>query len=258
MTSAIVELLEMPLAPVRSGELLSLIERSLADGKGGWIVTANLDILRYFVSDALARKAYLAADLRVADGAPLVWAAALAGSPLPERVAGSSLCVPLAELCARRGYRLALVGGSPTSAERAADELRRRCAALNIEAESNLRFSGPPSSEEIAVAVKRFAEFVPDVVLVGLGSPKQEFVIEQLREIWPSAWFIGVGGSFSFIAGDVRRAPTFMQHAGLEWVHRMLLEPRRLGPRYLGHDLPLGVRLLACALKQRLSRFASH
>lgn len=258
MTSADVTLLEMPLARVSASELLVIIERELTAGKGGWIVTVNLDILYCFLTDPQARKAYMDADLRIADGAPLVWASALAGSPLPERVAGSSMCAPLAGLCARAGRRLALVGGSPTSAERAAEQLRRRWNDLNVEAESNLQFSATPSSEQIAVTAARFAQFRPDVVLVGLGSPKQELVIQRLREVWPSAWFMGVGGSFSFIAGDVRRAPGFMQRAGLEWLHRMLLDPKRLGPRYLGHDLPLGIRLLGSALRQRVSRFASH
>ena len=91
----------------------------------------------------------------------------------------------------------------------------------------------------------------PDLVYVGLGAPKTERVIATLRTTLPAAWWIGVGISLSFMAGDVRRAPSWMQRAGLEWLHRLVQEPRRLARRYLLEDLPFAARLLISARRRR-------
>ena len=95
-------------------------------------------------------------------------------------------------------------------------------------------------------------------VLVALGSPKQEWLISKLRRSLPAAWFIGVGMSFSFTTGDMPRAPSWMQRSGLEWVHRLVSEPRRLGKRYLWHDAPFGIELLGRSLLQRFKSERSN
>ena len=103
----------------------------------------------------------------------------------------------------------------------------------------------PPGTNEQAPIIEQVMESHPDLVYVGFGSPKQEFVIDALRCEVPSAWLMGCGISLSFIAGDVRRAPVWMQRAGLEWVHRMIQEPRRLAARYLLRNLPFALSLMA-------------
>jgi N-acetylglucosaminyldiphosphoundecaprenol N-acetyl-beta-D-mannosaminyltransferase len=90
----------------------------------------------------------------------------------------------------------------------------------------------------------------PDMVFVGLGFPKQELVIERLRPQLPGAWFVGCGAAINFVAGDVVRAPRWMQRTGLEWAHRLGVEPRRLAGRYLRHDAPYALRLLARARRR--------
>ena len=93
----------------------------------------------------------------------------------------------------------------------------------------------------------------PDIVYVALGSPKQEWLIGQLRGYLPRAWWLGIGISFSFLSGHVKRAPLWMQRAGLEWLHRLAQEPRRLARRYLVHGLPFAGSLFASALLTRFS-----
>src|SRR5688572_33035750 len=112
-----VELCGMSLANLQTDQLLDHLFGKLAEGKGGWLVTANLDFLRRYVRDPGARDVYAGADLRVADGMPLVWASHLRGTPLPERVAGSSLLVPLCQQAAREGRSVYLLGGNPGVAE---------------------------------------------------------------------------------------------------------------------------------------------
>ena len=248
-----VDLLGMRVADVDSRRLLDHVFAELEAGRGGWIVTANLDILRRYAIDADARALYDAADIRVADGMPLVWASRIAGSPLPERVAGSSLTMALAERAAREGRSIYLLGGAPGAAEGCRAELERRFAGLEIVGTSSPMVSVPtpwPEAEAIAETIGG----APDIILVGLGSPKQEHLIQKLKRRFPKAWLMGVGITFSFVAGEVSRAPEWMQRAGVEWVHRMVQEPGRLVRRYLVEDLPFAAVLFGSSVAKRLRR----
>ncbi len=227
-----VVLMGMPIARYTETQLLEHMARALEQRRGGWIVTANLDILMHFVRDPVAQSAYMSADLRIADGMPLIWASKVQGQPLPERVAGSTLSVRLLALAASRHWPVCLLGGSPGSAERAAERYREQHPKLDVLGHSDVQCSAPPTNLELDELERRIRCNTAQIVLVGLGSPKQELVIRPLRERFPEAWFIGVGGTFSFLAGDVRRAPVLLQRSGLEWLYRLSQDPRRLGRRY--------------------------
>jgi N-acetylglucosaminyldiphosphoundecaprenol N-acetyl-beta-D-mannosaminyltransferase len=248
------QLMGMSLDLVRQAEVLDRMFADLGDGRGGWLVTVNLDILRRHYLDSVASALYASADLRVADGMPLVWASRLMGRSLPERVAGSSLAVAIAERAAREGRSLCLLGGAPGAAEGAGRALQGRLAGLRVVGTHCPRIGAPPTAVEVQSLVEQLAPQAPDVVLVGLGSPKQEHVIAALRPHLPRAWMIGVGGTFSFLSGQVSRAPLWMQRAGLEWTHRLSQEPQRLARRYLVDDLPFALLLFGTALVRRLQR----
>lgn len=241
--------------PVTESEAVGRVLDAFESGDGGHIVTPNVDILATARRRPELRAVIERAELVVADGAPLVWAARLADTPLPERVAGSDLVWSLAEAAAERGLRLALLGGTPDSAvrptERAVEVLEERHPGLKV-----VGAWCPPMgfSEDEAhwnALVERVQAAAPDLVYVGLGFPKQEFVIERLRREAPKAWFLGCGASIDFIAGYRRRAPKWMQRSGTEWLFRMCSEPRRLVRRYLRDDVPEALRLLAAALRER-------
>ena len=229
----------------------------LALGRGGWVITPNLDILRRLVVDPGFAQLATGADLLLADGMPLVWASRLKGTPLPERVAGSDLIWRLAEAAAAEGRSLYLLGGNPGAAADAA-----RTFATTY---SGIRIAGaecPPLGFERDAAYmrqlrERLVAAKPDIVFVALGCPKQEHVAAMLREHLPSTWFLGVGISFSFVSGEVRRAPAWMRRVGLEWFHRMLQEPRRLVKRYLVDGVPFALRLFLSSLVDRF-RSAPH
>jgi N-acetylglucosaminyldiphosphoundecaprenol N-acetyl-beta-D-mannosaminyltransferase len=241
----------MTLARLDTHGLLDHVFGSLARGRGGWLITANLDFLRRHVQDPEMRALYDAADVRVADGMPLLWAARLQGDPLPERVAGSTLVGQIAERAAREGRSLYFLGGAPGASARAAEVLCQRLPALHVVGSSSPQLSDPPTPDQIAPLGAELLRLRPDLVLVGLGSPKQERLIRELRPLLPASWMMGVGISFSFLAGDVRRAPVWMQRTGLEWIHRLAQEPRRLARRYLVEDLPFSFALFAHALRHR-------
>ena len=251
------DLLGMPLARVDARGLLDHVFASLALGRGGWIVTANLDFLRRHAHDLDARALYESADVRVADGMPLVWAARLQGVRLPERIAGSSLVLPIAERAAREGRSIYLLGGEPAANARAADVLRAQHPGLNICGASSPMVASPPTADQTRALREELARARPDVVLVGMGSPKQEHIIHALRADFPAAWMIGVGISFSFVAGMVSRAPEWMQQAGLEWCWRLAQEPKRLARRYLLEDIPFSFELFGRTAWRRLRSSAA-
>lgn len=230
---------------VTEAQCVEHVVASLDSGRGGWIVTPNLDHLRRLVNEREFRELCERADLRVADGMPLVWAARMQRTPLPERVAGSNLIWSLSRAAAERGRSIYLLGGDEGAAERAAEELRKRFPALVVAGMHRPPFGFERDPARMAAMIADLERARPDIVLVALGSPKQERLIDELRGRLPHAWWLGIGISFSFVAGMVKRAPPWMQKLGLEWVHRLAQEPRRLFRRYVIDGLPFAARLLA-------------
>lgn len=227
-----------------------IITRSRA-GEGGWVLTPNIDICRQIDRDEQAQVLVEGATLVVADGMPLVWASRLRGEALPERVAGSTLIFSLSEAAATAGRSIYLLGGAPGIPEAAADRLSTMYPGLKVAGTDSPLFGFESSEAEMASIRDRLCQAAPDIVYVGLGFPKQEKLIEILAPALPKAWFIGCGAAIGFAGGAMRRAPVWMRRAGLEWAHRLLSEPQRLFRRYLIHDLPYAVRLLAssCAFR---------
>ncbi len=256
-TASSVEICGLEIASLRRSEVVDHLFASLARGIGGWLVTSNLDFIQRATRDAEMRALYRKADLSVADGMPLLWAARLQGRPLPERVAGSDLVFSLAERAALDGKSLYLLGGDGDSAVRAAEVLTARYPGLRIVGHSSPWISAPPTADELAPIRDELLRTRPDLVYVAFGSPKQEFLIDALRADVPGVWMMGCGISLSFIAGDVARAPKWVQACGLEWFHRMLQDPRRLVERYLFNNLPFVFKLLLDSFRARRSSAGS-
>lgn len=234
-------------------QVVAHLLEALDAGRGGWIITANLDILLRTRRDAGFRGWLGEADLVTADGMPIIWASRLQGTPLPQRVAGSAMVWSIAEQAAARGRSLFLLGGMPGAAEGAARVLRARFPALRIAGTHCPPMGFERDPGEMAAIRDRLTAARPDIIYVALGCPKQEALIRTLRGegVLPASWWIGVGISLSFICGQVRRAPRWMQKLGLEWVHRLAQEPARLARRYLIDGIPYALALLARAALRR-------
>lgn len=220
--------------------------------EGGWVATPNVDICRQAHTDPALRSLVMTASLIVPDGMPLVWAARLRGCPLPERVAGGSLIFSLSAAAAPQGHSIYLIGGAPGVPEKAGEELRRRYRGLRVAgAESPpLGFERDPLA--VGAIRDRLTAAAPDIVYVGLGFPKQERLIAELAPACPAAWFIGCGAAIGYAAGTLPRPPRWMRRTGLAWLFRLVNEPRRLFRRYLVHDLPFAITLLASSAARRL------
>lgn len=224
-------------------EAVDAIDALVAAGRGGAVFTPNVDHVVKAERDVELRAAYAAADLSLADGMPLVWASRLLGAPLPERVAGSDLVLPLAARAARRGWRVYLVGGAPGDAARAAEVLAQAPGVEIVGVDAPPLDLSPAGAADARKAAERVRAARPDLVLAAFGAPKQELWIHRHRELLSPAVVLGVGASLAFVAGTIPRAPRWMSRAGLEWLHRLAREPRRLWRRYLVED-PAFARIL--------------
>jgi N-acetylglucosaminyldiphosphoundecaprenol N-acetyl-beta-D-mannosaminyltransferase len=246
-----IELGGVRLHAITEAQCVAHVDGELAAGRGGWIVTANLDHLRRLRSAADFQACYAAADVAVADGMPLVWAARLQGTPLPARVAGSDLIFSLSAMAGTSRRRVFFLGGDPGTADAAAAQLAAQGPGLVVAGTDCPAFGFERDPAALAALRARLAASAAELVFVALGSPKQELLIAQLRGVLPQAWWIGIGISFSFVTGDVVRAPRWLQRLGLEWLHRLVQEPRRLAKRYLVHGLPFAAWLFAASLRSR-------
>lgn len=247
-----VTLMGVTVHAITERQCVTRILNALERGRGGWVVTPNLDILRRWVRDASFAELAEQADLAVADGMPLMWASRVQGTSLPERIAGSTLISTLSAAVAEAGRSVYLLGGDPGTAEVAGQVLQSRSPGLRVAGTYCPPFGFERDPAQLEAIRSRLIDARPDIVFVALGSPKQEHVIAVLREALPSAWWLGVGISFSFLAGRVQRAPRWVQRIGLEWLHRLCQEPRRLARRYLVDGVPFAFRLLVDAGRSRL------
>jgi len=218
---------------VTMGEAIARIDEKVRGRLPSLVVTPNVDHVIRLQSDSEYAGLVRRADLVLADGQPIIWASRLMGRGLKERVAGADLLPRLCGHAAKAGYRVFFLGGDPGAAERARDVLVRRCPGLQVAGTYCPPYGFEKQPEEDAKAVAAVREARPDLLFVALGSPKQERWIAAHMDEMQVPVSIGVGISLSFVAGDIRRAPVWIQRMGLEWLHRLCSEPRRLWRRYI-------------------------
>ena len=239
-----VELMGVRVDRVDGRAAIDRIMSSIEAGVGGWVITPNVDIMRRIVSDPVFARLAASADLSIADGMPLVWASRLQGTSLPARVAASELVFPLTREAARLEYTLFLLGGASDTAQETAFALLDHAPAASIVGTYAPPMGFEHDEEELLRIIRMLRDSAPDIVLCAFGCPKQERLMVELRQWLPATWFIGVGGSFTIASGHTPKAPRWMRRLGLEWLHRLRLEPRRLFRRYIIDDLPFALRLL--------------
>jgi N-acetylglucosaminyldiphosphoundecaprenol N-acetyl-beta-D-mannosaminyltransferase len=227
-------ILSVPIDDITMDEALLRLETFIlegrANGKSHQIATINADFVVKARDDPELRGLLRDADMCTADGMPLVWGARLLGVPLTGRVTGADLVPALAQVAAARGYTMYLLGAAPGVALRASQVLCARYPGLQI-----VGVDAPPYGSVLemdASIVEKIHAAQPDILLVAFGNPKQEKWIGMHARDLPVPVMIGVGGTLDFIAGVTRRAPAWMQRSGLEWIYRLLQEPRRLWKRY--------------------------
>jgi N-acetylglucosaminyldiphosphoundecaprenol N-acetyl-beta-D-mannosaminyltransferase len=172
------------------------------------------------------------ADIATPDGMPLVWALRSFGNSLQERVYGPNLMLTLCGQAQERGHRIFLYGGRPETLDTLCDNLRRRFPRLVVAGSYSPPFRPLTEGEEASVR-ETILDARPDLLFVGISTPKQERWMAEHKACFPGVVMVGVGAAFDFHAGRVKQAPAWMQKHGLEWFFRLAMEPARLWRRYV-------------------------
>ena len=222
----------LPLAFLDTEGTLERVDRMVRRGKPGFFITANLHYARLSAGSEYLKELNERAAFITADGMPLIWQARWQGQPLPERVAGSDLVELICKQAALRGHRVFFLGGAEGVAAETARRLKEKFPLLAVAGVAAPAFREmTPEDHEALVA--RIRSTRPDILFAALGQPKGEVWLDRHCEELEVPVGVQIGASLDFIAGQARRAPRWMQRAGIEWCHRMATDPRRLAPRYL-------------------------
>lgn len=228
-----IQLLNTEIDNISMEEALDWIDAMVQGRKPAYVVTPNLDHIVTIERDAYFREAYAHADLILADGKPLLWIAKARKTPIREKISGSDLFPRLAELAANNGYTMFFLGAGEGIAAQAAEKLKQQYPGLRIAG----CYAPPIGFEQDRSAVheiiRRVQTASPDILVVGLGTPKQEKFVYRYYKQMEVPVSLGLGASFDFIAGNRKRAPRWMSEHGLEWLYRTLQEPKRLAGRYI-------------------------
>lgn len=229
-----VVILGIPFHNVSFADTVEWVRQRVRSRRPAYIATANMDFVTQAWRDPELQRILLEADLVVADGIPIVWLSRILGYPLKERVTGSDLVPLFAELAAREGFSLYGLGGAEGVAEKALTKLAERYPGMRIAG-----FYSPPKADILDMdnpgILARLATANPDILLVAFGGPKQEKWCNLHIRQWKVPIAIGIGGSLDFLAGAQKRAPRWIQRLALEWLWRMLSDPRRLFRRYVAN-----------------------
>jgi N-acetylglucosaminyldiphosphoundecaprenol N-acetyl-beta-D-mannosaminyltransferase len=242
-----VELFGVTIDSLRMDQAVAQVMAWVADpaARCRFVVTPNVDHIVMLQHHAGLQAAYQDAGMILADGKPVLWSSRLLGQPLPERVAGSDLVPALFSAASSdRPLKVYLLGAAAGVADRAAENIHRRWPAVQIVGTYSPPIGFDRDGAENESILARVAEAAPEVLVVGLGAPKQELWVHKHRDRLGAKVALCVGATIDFLAGERRRAPLWMQDAGLEWLYRIVSEPRRLAVRY-ARDAVIFPRLLA-------------
>ena len=219
-----------PIDALTMKETVQIIDNAIKEGKHIHHAVVNAAKIVKMQEDKELYNSIVNADIINADGMPIVWASRLLGKPLPERVAGIDLMQELIKLAYNRKYKIFFFGAKEEVVKKVVKKYSKEYSPEIIAGYRN----GYYSEEEESLIAKQIAESRANILFVGISSPKKEKFLYKYKHILKNVNFImGVGGSFDVIAGKIKRAPKWMQKYGLEWVYRLVQEPRRMWRRYL-------------------------
>lgn len=211
---------------------IRIIEEFIISGHPHYIVTPNLHFIALADRNGDFRRVINNAHLSLADGMPLIWFSKLSKKKLKDKVSGSDITTALCEHLSKTSWSIFFLGTTDEICRTAAQNLMKIYPGLKVAGHYSPPF-GDFNEAEQARILNYIQKAQPQVVLVALGNPKQEFWMASNCNRLGVPVLIGIGCSLDFAAGTLKRAPEFIQKSGLEWLFRIIMEPRRLAPRYL-------------------------
>jgi len=224
-----IELFGTPIHKLTMTETLSVIDNALYRREKLQHVVVNAAKIVNMQKDSKLKRSIIESDLINADGQAVVWAARILGKRLPERVAGIDLMINLVELAYKKNYKIFFLGAKEDIVKKVVEKYSSLYSRDIIAGYRNGYFK---KNEEHLVA-EQIANSGADILFVAMTSPKKEIFLNANKNIIQATFIMGVGGSFDVVAGFTKRAPFWMQENGLEWLYRVIQEPKRMWRRYL-------------------------
>lgn len=220
-------------------ETLNEIDKLIQKKNCSYVVTPNVDHIVRLEKDEELQKVYKNASLILTDGKPLIWISKWYKTPIKEKISGSDLFPRVCQLAANKNYTMYLLGAAEGVADTAARNLMKKYPGLNIVGTYSPPFGFEKNEQEMNKIKTQIQDVHPDILIVGLGCPKQEkFMYYHCKELGVPISF-GLGASIDFEAGNIKRAPKWMSNHGLEWLYRFSKEPKRLFKRYFVDDIKI-------------------
>lgn len=220
-------------------EAVGRIGRMACDDGKHYVVTPNVDHVMKIEKDLELRKIYENADLILTDGTPLMWIAESLGDPIKEKITGADMFPKVCEMAAEKGYTIFFLGAGPGVADRAKERLEKRYPGLTVVGTYSPPLNFEKNTKEVDKTIEIINEKNPQILVVGLGCPKQEKFIYRYLDRMNIHVALPFGAAIDFEAGMVKRAPLWMRKVGLEWFFRFLQEPGRLFKRYFIDDMKI-------------------
>jgi len=237
-------------------EAKDVIDTYVQDGGIHYVVTPNSDIIVKMQDDPELKKICDVADLILTDGQMLVKISKWLKNPITERVAMTDFVWDVLDLAECKGYKVFFLGGREGTLKKAVRRIEKKYPRLCVAGSYSPPLGFEGDAEKLYQTNKRIAESGADIIIVFLGCPKQEKFIYANKEIYQVPVSITMGGCVDFIAGNVKRAPLWMQRAGLEWFYRFIQEPKRLFTRYFIIDTRIFKMALSYKRKSLMKRSA--
>lgn len=220
-------------------ETLDAIDSLIKEDNCSYVVTPNVDHIVQLEKDEELKRVYENASLILTDGKPLIWISNWYKTPIKDKISGSDLFPRVCDLAAKKGYTMYLLGAAEGVADKAAKNLIDKYKGLNIVGTYSPPFGFEKDKVELKKIERQIQEVHPDILIVGLGCPKQEkYMYHHCKELGVPISF-GLGASIDFEAGNIKRAPKWMSEHGLEWLYRITQDPKRLAKRYLVDDMKI-------------------
>ena len=220
-------------------ETIDEIDKLIKKDKNAYVVTPNVDHIVKLETDKELQEVYKDADLILTDGKPLIWISKFYKTPIKEKISGSDLFPLLCEMAAEKGYNMFFLGAGEGVANKAAQNLTNKFPKLNIVGTYSPPFGFEKDKKEIEKIINMVNKANTQILIVGLGCPKQEKFIHKYRKELNVPISLGLGASLDFEAGNIKRAPKWMSDNGLEWLYRLSKEPKRMFKRYIVDDVKI-------------------
>lgn len=239
MTMTRLRLMNTEIDNLTMDETLDAIDSLIKEDNCSYVVTPNVDHIVQLEKDEELKRVYENASLILTDGKPLIWISNWYKTPIKEKISGSDLFPRVCDLAAKKGYTMYLLGAAEGVADKAAKNLIDKYKGLNIVGTYSPPFGFEKDKVELKKIERQIQKVHPDILIVGLGCPKQEkYMYHHCKELGVPISF-GLGASIDFEAGNIKRAPKWMSEHGLEWLYRITQDPKRLAKRYLVDDMKI-------------------